>query len=66
MTMFRNVPLRQKLTWLAMICSVVALVTTAVSLGTYEWFVFRKNVFSQVATMASIVLAAASMRGRQS
>jgi PAS domain S-box-containing protein len=54
MTMFRNVPLRQKLTWLAMICSVVALVTTAMSLGTYEWFVFRKNVFSQVATMAAI------------
>lgn len=38
MTLFKHVPLRRKLTWLTMICSVVALLTTAIALGTYEWW----------------------------
>jgi len=38
MTLFQNVPLQRKLTWLTMICCLVALLTTTVALGMYEWW----------------------------
>src|SRR5437773_11403647 len=54
MSLFQHAPLRQKLTWLTMTCSVVALLTTAVALGVYEWFFYRKTMYSQLETLSSI------------
>lgn len=54
MSLFRNAPLRRKLTVLAMVCSFVALSATATALGIYEWFFYRKTVFAQLATVTSI------------
>ncbi|MEO5959323.1 MAG: PAS domain-containing protein, partial [Opitutaceae bacterium] len=54
MMTFKNVPLRRKLTWLAMVCSLAALVTMAAALGAYEWFVFRKSIVAQTTTLASV------------
>ncbi|HVS53855.1 MAG TPA: PAS domain-containing protein [Opitutaceae bacterium] len=54
MSFRRDAPLRHKLTLLSAVCSLVALVTAAVALGTYEWFVYRKNVFGELATMSAI------------
>ena len=47
-------PLRRKLTWLAMTCSVVALLATAVALGAYEWVFYRKTMFSHLTTLTAI------------
>ena len=54
MNFFRNATLRQKLTWLTTICSVVALATTAVALGAYEWFFYRRVALSNLGTTAAI------------
>ncbi|HVU33286.1 MAG TPA: ATP-binding protein [Opitutaceae bacterium] len=54
MSLFSHTPLRQKLTWLAMTCSIVALVVTAVSLGTYEWVFYRRTMFSHLSTLSAI------------
>lgn len=54
MKVLKNAPLRQKLTLLAMICSLVALVTAAVALGTYDWFFYRKSIYSQLVTMTNM------------
>lgn len=50
----RNAPLRSKLTVLTMLCSIVALLTTAVALGAYEWFFYRKTVYVQLETLSLI------------
>lgn len=54
MRLLNDAPLRKKLTWLAMTCSIVALTTTAVALGTYEWFFYRKVVLSQLVTLSAL------------
>jgi PAS domain S-box-containing protein len=54
MTTARPVPLRRKLTWLTMTCSVVALLTTAVALGAYEWFSYRRTLYRHLETMSTI------------
>lgn len=54
MTFLTNTPLRQKLTWLAMTCSIVALLTTAVALGAYEWVFYRRTMFSHLTTLAQV------------
>ncbi len=52
--LFRNGTLRQKLTWLATICSIAALTTTAFSLGVYEWFSYRRTTMAHLATTSAI------------
>jgi PAS domain S-box-containing protein len=47
-------PLREKLTWLAMTCSIVALLATAVALGSYEWVFYRKTLFSHLTTLTEV------------
>ncbi len=54
MTLLRHAPLRQKLTWLAMTCSVLALFVAAVALGTYEWINARRSLVSHLTTLAEI------------
>lgn len=54
MSFLSRLPLRQKLTWLAMTCSIVALLTTAVALGTYEWVFYRKTMYSHLTTLTVI------------
>lgn len=54
MSLVKGTPLRKKLTRLAMTCSVVALITTAVSLGTYEWFFYRRVILNQLVTLSMI------------
>jgi PAS domain S-box-containing protein len=54
MSLLARTPLRQKLTWLAMTCSIVALLATAVALGAYEWVFYRKTMFSHLATLSFI------------
>jgi PAS domain S-box-containing protein len=54
MNVFRNATLRQKLTWLTTVCSVIALATTAVALGAYEWFFYRRTTLSHLVTTSSI------------
>lgn len=46
--------LRQKLTWLTMVCSVVALSTTAVALAAYEFVFYRRTVLFQLETIGAI------------
>lgn len=50
----RRVPLRRKLTWLTMTCSIVALLTTAVALGAYEWLSYRRTLYVHLETMSTI------------
>src|SRR5438270_572379 len=50
----KNAPLRRRLMVLAMTCSIVALLATTVALGAYDWFYYRKNIFTHLTTMASI------------
>lgn len=54
MSFLTKTPLRQKLTWLAMTCSIVALLSTAVALGAYEWVFYRKTMFSHLTTLSAI------------
>ncbi len=54
MNFFRHAPLRQKLTTLTMVCSGVALLTTAVALGAYEWVFYRRTMYAQLETMSSM------------
>jgi len=54
MNFFQHAPLRQKLTALTMVCSVVALLTTAVALGVYEFFFYQRTMFQQLETLSSI------------
>lgn len=54
MSFLDRTPLRQKLTWLAMTCSIVALLATAISLGAYEWVFYRKTMFSHLTTLTEI------------
>ncbi len=54
MTAFRNAPLRQKMTWLTMVCSIVALLTTAITLGAYEWVAYRRAMFSHLDTVSML------------
>ena len=54
MNLFHHAPLRQKLTTLTMVCSIVALLTTAVSLGVYEFFFYRKTMAQQLETLSTI------------
>lgn len=51
---FKHAPLRRKLTWLTTICTVVALATTAVALGVYEWFAYRKATVTHLATLSAL------------
>jgi PAS domain S-box-containing protein len=53
-SVFQQSTLRGKLTWLTMICSVVALLSTAVALGTWEWVLYRRSLFSHLETMSSL------------
>lgn len=46
--------LRQKLTWLTMVCSVVALSTTAVALAAYEFVFYRRAVLFQLETIGAM------------
>jgi PAS domain S-box-containing protein len=50
----RHATLRQKLTLVGLLCSAAALVTTAVALGAYEFYFYRRNLYAQLTTMASI------------
>jgi len=54
MSLFHNASLRRKLIWLTMICSVVALLTTAIALGTYEWIFYRRALVSHLETTSVI------------
>lgn len=54
MNPFKNAPLRQKLTWLTTICSVVALTSTAIALGAYEWYFYRRTTMSHLVTTCAI------------
>ena len=54
MTIFKDKTLRQKLTALTMVCSILALATTAVALGAYEWFFYRKTLVSHLTTLSSL------------
>ena len=54
MSFFHNAPLRQKLTTLTMVCSVVALLTTAIALGVYEFYYYRRTMFQHLETLSSI------------
>src|SRR4051794_12164891 len=54
MKLFRHAPLRQKLTSLTLLCNIVALVATAIALGTYEWVLYRRTIYSQLDTLSSI------------
>lgn len=54
MSWFRHAPLRQKLTWFATICSAAALATTAIALGTYEWFAYRQTAVSHLAALTTL------------
>jgi PAS domain S-box-containing protein len=54
MSLFRNAPVRRKLTLLAMICSVAALFVTSLSLGVYEWMYYRKSLYSHLSTLSAI------------
>jgi PAS domain S-box-containing protein len=54
MSFLTHTPLRQKLTWLAMTCSIVALLVTAVALGAYEWVFYRKTMYSHLTTLSVI------------
>lgn len=50
----RHAPLRQKLTALTMVCSAVALLTTAIVLGAYEGFIYRKTMYEHLQTLSLI------------
>lgn len=52
MKVLRDAPLQTKLTWLAMTCSIVALTTTALGLGVYEWVVYRQVAISHLETIS--------------
>lgn len=52
--LLQSATLRQKLTWLTTVCSVAALATTAVALGAYEWFFYRRTTVSHLTTISSI------------
>jgi PAS domain S-box-containing protein len=54
MSLLANAPLRQKLTWLTTVCSIVALTTTGLALAAYEWYVYRGTAMSHLRTMSSI------------
>ena len=54
MKLLHNAPVRRKLMLLAMTCSTVALVATALALGIYEWFGYRRSLVAQLTTMTSI------------
>ena len=54
MNVLKDAPLRRKLMSIAMLCSFVALSTTAVALGVYEWLFYRKNIFAQLTTITAI------------
>ena len=54
MNPFKNATLRQKLTWLTTICSVVALTSTAIALGAYEWYFYRRTTMSHLVTTCAI------------
>ena len=54
MSILTHTPLRRKLTWLAMTCSIVALLATAVALGAYEWVFYRKTMFTHLTTLTAI------------
>src|SRR4051812_1045387 len=54
MMLFEHAPLRQKLTSLVMICSVVALLTTAVALGVYERIFYRRVIYTQLQTLTTV------------
>lgn len=55
MSFLKHASLRRKLTALTMVCSLVALTTTAIALGTYEWFFYRKTIVAQMTTMTSLI-----------
>jgi PAS domain S-box-containing protein len=54
MKIVEHLPLRQKLTWLAMTCSVVALLVAAVALGTYEWVAYRHTMYAHLTTLTEL------------
>jgi PAS domain S-box-containing protein len=54
MSFLSHRPLRTKLTWLAMTCSIVALLVAAVALGAYEWVFYRKTLFAHLETLSAI------------
>lgn len=54
MSFLHHAPLRQKLTWLAMTCSVLALFVAALALGTYEWATARRTLISHLTTLSEV------------
>lgn len=46
--------LRKKLVWFAMTCSLVALLTTAIALGAYDWLNGRRTAYLHVSVLAGI------------
>ncbi len=54
MSLLRRANLRQKLTLVGLLCSGAALVTTMVALGAYEFYFYRRNLYTQLTTMASM------------
>ncbi|PTX91134.1 ATP-binding protein [Opitutus sp. ER46] len=54
MRVLSQMSLRQKLTWLAMTCSGVALLATAVALGAYEWVSYGRMQHAHLTTLTTI------------
>jgi len=54
MIFLQHAPLRRKITALTMLCSAVALLTTAVTLGVYECVFYRKTMYVQLETLSTI------------
>jgi PAS domain S-box-containing protein len=50
----RAVSLRGKITALTMLCSAVALITTAIALGVYEWMAYRRTLFSHLNVVSTL------------
>lgn len=54
MMLLSQMPLRRKLNWLAMTCSIVALVVAATALGIYEYTVYRRSIVSHLTTLSNV------------
>lgn len=60
MTPPTHVSLRQKITVLAVTCSLIALAATAVALGAYEWYSFRRVTFTHLETVTTLTARTSS------
>src|SRR6267143_1160434 len=54
MTSFKDLSIRSKLTWLTMFTCCLALLLACAGFVAYELFAFRKNLVSEVSTLAEI------------